>query len=79
MTSLKHAVIFAGMSLAAAFLVTGCGGPDNEANVSTTADGKVQKETSAGSSSSAEEYNAAAAKAQQSGSQYQTKGYPKKQ
>jgi len=58
-------------------LVVGCGGPDNETTMATGTDGKVQQATSVGPASSESAYNDAA-KAKQSGSQYETKSYPKK-
>ena len=76
MKSRKNALVLAGMSLATALMVSGCGGPDNESTMATATDGKGQKAGSAGGASSADEYNAAASKAQSS-NPYQTKGYPK--
>jgi len=76
MKSLKNAAVLTGMSLGAALIVAGCGGPDNEKDMATGTDGKVQSASSAGGASSAADYNAAAAKAQSS-NQYETKGYKK--
>jgi len=79
MRSPKKTVFLAGVSLAAALLVAGCSGEDNEKTMATNADGSVSKTTTvSGGSSTPEAYNARAQAETKSNPYESTKGYPKK-